>query len=1333
MKIIIFLICTIFIVSINASAKNFFANPSFKTWDKQSNQPEKSSWRWNCFKKKQKLYFEKIEQSSVEKHSGKYSLYIKDAFTGKLNNNIYWQMSPYEITKVRGKELQFSAWMKLIKASKSKVIGIGLWIKNKSGKTIFIKAGPEQTAETLWHQYIIKTKVPIDAQLIRAYFFCANGWGQTGEAYFDDISIAPVAPLKEKIISNTPVKSQASEDLNILKKTLLPGWELKSWGGLYIRNLAKEKILKVCSLKQSKAFAGVTIGTKAINRAYVLKNFTLDQSFVEFKMKPLAKIQIALHEGVKRKYIYCDKKYILSKSNGWHQIKIPLARFTELPINNLTAISIQFIKSLPPKTVIEFSDFVIRSFNPKAKVEKAVSSIVKNMTQKASKQIVFRLDSYSRPSIKNGTFYDKQQPVFLLGPWINNGLHAIDWGAKTKRSFMTDPIYDRLYDPSVAKILGMNSFQLSAAPSLKAKALLGVAISNKDINTYKEEQKFFKNLNGMPFVLDFAWINGIAKGYFKKNPEQKNIVQQNSNWHDFIPLCPENPKADKIYKAFFRTGTETVLQNKANPFVYEIFNESSYNCLCAYNRAGFIKKIQQKYNNIAKANATWGTKLSSFNELKKIQKFEKYKGVWADWCDFSGRKYVETLKRYKHVIQAVDKRSNIYFTEQLSSINIFTFTGAGMNYRYIAEEMDILGTEGGWKYGRDMNYSASDGMEAALASNNLNYSFSADFFSALAKNNKPVMNLEHYCGRFLFGKRYPSKATDIITSMWGEVMHGTSASFPYAWSKRIWEWETLEQAKKTVFNGGYKAFNLLNPYNWPRKSLDGFKTFSDELEILKNVVLPMPRQKQAKIALVYSYPSFIQSAVNKEDFEAAMINHYGALLYNHYPFQIVFEKDLNQKMLDGFELVVFPAIRNSYPVTLNKIINYVKSGGKIFCSSNAFLEDNYGQKINRSMLKSNRFKGKVFFSKNKSSNKQTSSILIKTLKKENVSKYCNIEALDGEAINKVEFQIIDRGDFKLIYLVNWADKGTRLINLKLQLNSGQKLYLSDFVDKKILLTKNNEEQWSHQELRKGVPVVLPPQERVLLTLSTRKDKSCKTWSFAQSLKHFNTQQKIEKSHLKKIRTEELKQQIEYNAARYYNDVKAKDCAFVDLTAHVNMGFKDDISGDGKGGWFDQGVNDFAKIPHGKVLMGNVPFNIIDPQKNKQKSAIVLYGKSKAKFPKKVTKINFNAKAKNIYFLHTMGWNLNAGETAFYYIVHYADGSKIKIPIRFAYELSGWWHPKAVSNAKIVFESSNSLCNNIGLYCAKWKNPKIKKKIAYIDIVSAEKNAVPAIIAISYEK
>ena len=105
--------------------------------------------------------------------------------------------------------------------------------------------------------------------------------------------------------------------------------------------------------------------------------------------------------------------------------------------------------------------------------------------------------------------------------------------------------------------------------------------------------------------------------------------------------------------------------------------------------------------------------------------------------------------------------------------------------------------------------------------------------------------------------------------------------------------------------------------------------------------------------------------------------------------------------------------------------------------------------------------------------------------------------------------------------------------------------------------------------------------------------------------------------------------------------------FVDLSKVCNMGFKDEVADDGKGGWTDQGSqNDLRIIPVGEQIFAGISFNIIDPDRNKGKSCIVLYGTYKPLFPKEAV-IPVDRKAEVIYFLHTAAWvlrqNIEAAE------------------------------------------------------------------------------------------
>ena len=63
---------------------------------------------------------------------------------------------------------------------------------------------------------------------------------------------------------------------------------------------------------------------------------------------------------------------------------------------------------------------------------------------------------------------------------------------------------------------------------------------------------------------------------------------------------------------------------------------------------------------------------------------------------------------------------------------------------------------------------------------------------------------------------------------------------------------------------------------------------------------------------------------------------------------------------------------------------------------------------------------------------------------------------------------------------------------------------------------------------------------------------------------------------------------------------------IPLDQVANMGFADDVAGDGKGGWTDQGAeNDLSMLPVGRHRLGGIDFEIIDPAKNNGRSVLTM--------------------------------------------------------------------------------------------------------------------------------
>ena len=92
--------------------------------------------------------------------------------------------------------------------------------------------------------------------------------------------------------------------------------------------------------------------------------------------------------------------------------------------------------------------------------------------------------------------------------------------------------------------------------------------------------------------------------------------------------------------------------------------------------------------------------------------------------------------------------------------------------------------------------------------------------------------------------------------------------------------------------------------------------------------------------------------------------------------------------------------------------------------------------------------------------------------------------------------------------------------------------------------------------------------------------------------------------------------------------------FVDLRGVATRAFADEVSGDGGGGWSDQGpTNDMSIFKsYGTQNFAGIEFDIINPKENDQKSCIMMKGRGDINCPSDI-EIPVNATAKGIYFLN----------------------------------------------------------------------------------------------------
>ena len=201
-------------------------------------------------------------------------------------------------------------------------------------------------------------------------------------------------------------------------------------------------------------------------------------------------------------------------------------------------------------------------------------------------------------------------------------------------------------------------------------------------------------------------------------------------------------------------------------------------------------------------------------------------------------------------------------------------------------------------------------------------------------------------------------------------------------------------------------------------------------------------------------------------------------------------------------------------------------------------------------------------------------------------------------------------------------------------------------------------------------------------------------------------------------TEEL---IPGNPNEY--SVSDKNTIFVDLRRHANMGFRDEMNNDGRGGWSDQGNNDFRMMPTGKIRAGGVLFDIIDPEKNNGKSCLTLGGSSRPKLNRSFRRIPVGSHVKRLFFLHASAW---PGGHACTYRIHYSDGKYTDFKVMTGIHIGDFWWPTKLSGAKVGVTGKNQMGRKIGTFVTAWQNPHPEKKIDSVDMLdprSAYENSI----------
>ncbi len=1283
---------------------NLWPNPGFETWNRELDLPGDVAWQWTYRDlNRNRSSFAVLEQSAKEAASGKYSLHLKDDSADRTVSGFGWRVPKPHV--YAGKVLDFSIKVKQIQAGRPNTVGIVVVALTK-GKPVHAERFIPTAQPTGWEKLNVRLALPADLTGLCIYLMCANHFNTTAEAYFDDAVLTIEEEPSMKQPDRQPVSDYRKEFGKLIRfpQDLPFPWNHEYWGGFSRDGKSQTRY----DLKQKTVpLAGIRFRAGRPDRLIDLSAFRPEQ--VKFSMLASRNVRFFLN-------LYsCDGGKLGAfgfkqggrPENGMFRYECTLAdlKLTAAP-SDLSQIFLQFTESLEPGP-LEIRECALVLPAPAAKLGES-AAYRGFIAESGSGNHVWTKDQWTRPELRNGTFYLSGKAMFFMGPLAASYCMERDFSPKANPLNIQHPAYLRKLDAEIFRQLGFNTYHLCDI------------IHDRTFTTeFRKERKSSRDFNaglpGVPSVMDMS----IGRTPMLDPEKEERLSQQNPDWHVYIPFCPEHPEVRKYYERRCRTQAEEALAAGYNVFSYELINESNYNCFCEFNRKAFAEAMKKKYGSLDAVNRAWGTSLKSFDAIAWLPVRDTLE-TRNDWCEFAAERYVQFLLELKNNIRKVDQRKNVLFTEQLALQNVYSTRGAGMDYRRIADVMDVLTHEGGLRFGNSAARQTGNVMEDAACAENRAYLYVSDLFDAIASpRGKAIMNDEYYCARFDFGKRVPSKRIDMVSALWSELFHGSSGALLYSWDKRFWEYRDFEGAKRNVINGGYKAYSYLNPWNWPPDQLDFGKMFFAELEPYRERLLPNPRKTGESVALFHCYPSMRMEAYGKYSFQQKMFNWHEALLAAQFPLRIVFEEELERGLPDNITALVVPEASYVTAKTIPAVERFIRRGGLVIADSGAFTHDTYGRAVAAPA-------GKII--RLNAASRESGEAMIAELEHAKVRRHGELSE-NGKPLRGPDLQLIDRGSFKMVFLLNMTDTVHRFPVLKLFPKENTPFYLCDAVRRELILPECGE-TWSKTELERGVFLILPPQERVLLTLQTEKPEGFTPVTLetirrrALPLKNADDLRTATEN----ARREQVRRERE--EARIWRGVNTRHCRPLDLSKAANMAFADEVPGDKKGGWFDQGNVDYADMPLGKVSAAGVPFTILDPAKNGGRAAIVLHGSFRPYFPESAKGIEVNGKVARLYFLHTAGWGDKPGTPVLIYRIHYADGSSLDVPARMKREINSWGEIEHLPAAKLAVERTNPMKKH--LQCFAWTNPHPEKAVRSLDIISLKTGAVPAIVAITAE-
>ena len=164
-------------------------------------------------------------------------------------------------------------------------------------------------------------------------------------------------------------------------------------------------------------------------------------------------------------------------------------------------------------------------------------------------------------------------------------------------------------------------------------------------------------------------------------------------------------------------------------------------------------------------------------------------------------------------------------------------------------------------------------------------------------------------------------------------------------------------------------------------------------------------------------------------------------------------------------------------------------------------------------------------------------------------------------------------------------------------------------------------------------------------------------------------------------------------------------------------------------------NDLSALPQGVCSMLGTEFDV--------RGFILLTDRNRAGYnaPSEVPGISIMRTCRQLHFFHGLQGFEKEAALVGSYVIHYADGAKEELSLRYGLDLRDWWmwnseEPKGAKNSRVAWTGTNAAADRYGcgirLFESRWPNPRPETEITSIDFRSTVSECAPFLIAITAE-